>query len=143
MLWLVYIETRRSRSGYTFHVGLGCVSHQSKKQPTVALSTCEAEYLALTSAVKEMQWLRLLLSELGFEQQATKMYQDNTASIQLANGKGHRKHIDIRRQFCKEAVDQGDMEPEYCETGNMIADILPSHCRNSQPRQGWNCSLPI
>jgi hypothetical protein len=55
----------------------------------VALSTCEAEYLALTSAVKEMQWLRLLLSELGFEQQATKMYQDNTASIQLAYGKGH------------------------------------------------------
>jgi hypothetical protein len=87
--WAGCIETRRSRKGYTFHVGLGCVSHQSKKQPTVELSTCEAEYVALTSAVKEMQWLRLLLSELGFEQQATKMYQDNTASIQLAYGKGH------------------------------------------------------
>ena len=56
--WGSCLDTRRSRSGYTFHMGIGCVSHQSKKQPTVALSTAEAEYMSLAEAVKEMNWLR-------------------------------------------------------------------------------------
>ena len=46
----------------------GPVSRCSKRQPTVALSSTEAEYIALTLAAKEATWLRLLLTELGLLQ---------------------------------------------------------------------------
>ena len=84
--WGSCLETRKSRTGYTFYIGEGCVSHQSKKQATGALSTAEAEYMALSEATKEMKWLRQLLEELGFPQEITEIFQDNKACVQMAKG---------------------------------------------------------
>ena len=68
------------------------VSWQTKKQPTTALSTTEAEYLSLSTASQEMLWLRQLLEELGYSQQTTTIQQDNTGCIQLSdNNKFHQK----------------------------------------------------
>lgn len=62
--WAGDQDTRRSTSGFIFNVGSGTISWSSKRQPTVALSTCEAEYMGQTEATKEAVWLKSLLKEL-------------------------------------------------------------------------------
>jgi hypothetical protein len=121
------LDSRKSRTGYTFHVGVGCISHQSKRQPTVALSTAEAEYMALAEATKELKWLRQLLAELGFNQEPTEVFQDNRACVQMANGNvNHQrsKHIDIRHHFIQEAIENGDMKLTWVPSADMVADIM-------------------
>ena len=66
--WVGDKESRKSTSGFIFMLNGGPVSWCSKRQPTVALSSTEAEYIALTLAAKEATWLRLLLTELGLLQ---------------------------------------------------------------------------
>ena len=120
------LEARKSRTGYTFHIGVRCISHQSK-QPTVALSTAEAEYMALGEAAKEMKWLRQLLQELGFTQEPTEIHQDNKACVQMANGNvNHQrsKHIDMRHHFVQEAIKNGDIRLSWVPSADMIADIM-------------------
>ncbi|RKK17238.1 hypothetical protein BFJ67_g17769, partial [Fusarium oxysporum f. sp. cepae] len=62
--WAGDHDTRRSTAGYVFNVGTGAISWSSKRQPTVALSSCEAEYMGQTQCTKEAIWLRGLLREL-------------------------------------------------------------------------------
>ena len=66
--WAGDLESRKSTFGFIFMLNGGQVSWCSKRQPTVALSSTEAEYIALTLAAKEALWLRLLLTELGLLQ---------------------------------------------------------------------------
>ena len=66
--WGNDINTRRSTTGYIFYLSGGAISWSSKRQATVALSSTEAEYMALTQAIKEAIWLRSLLAELNYTQ---------------------------------------------------------------------------
>ena len=66
--WAGDKESRKSTSGFIFMLNGGPVSWCSKRHATVALSSTEAEYIALTLAAKEATWLRLLLTELGLLQ---------------------------------------------------------------------------
>lgn len=66
--WAGNKASRKSSSGFFFMLNRGPVSWCSKRQPTVALSSTEAEFIALTLAAKEATWLRLLLTELGLLQ---------------------------------------------------------------------------
>ena len=59
--WVGDVDTRKSTSGYTFHLGTSAISWSSKKQPVVALSTAEAEYIAATSCATQAVWLRRIL----------------------------------------------------------------------------------
>ena len=63
--WAGDRDTRRSTSGYVFNVGSGAISWSSKRQPTVALSSCEAEYMGQTQATKEAVWLSDLLDQIN------------------------------------------------------------------------------
>ena len=63
--WAGDHATRKSTSGFIFMLNGGPVSWCSKRQATVALSSTEAEYVALTLAAKEATWLRLLLTKIG------------------------------------------------------------------------------
>eukprot|EP00253_Pinus_taeda_P008596 PITA_08596 len=63
--WAGNLDDRRSITGYAFSIGSGVISWCSKKQSTVALSSCEAEYQALCVATYEAIWLRRLLSDAG------------------------------------------------------------------------------
>jgi len=120
-------DTRKSTTGYVFFIGNGCVSWQTKKQPTTALSTTEAEYLSLSTASQEMLWLRQLLEELGYSQKTTTIQQDNTGCIQLSeNNKHHQrtKHIDIRHHFIKDLVLNDVLKLVFCNSENMVADLF-------------------
>ena len=66
--WAGDREDRKSTSGYVFMLNNGPISWCSRRQQTVALSSTEAEYMALTLAAKETIWIRLLMTELGLMQ---------------------------------------------------------------------------
>ena len=65
--WVANLDDRRSIMGYAFSIGSGVIAWSSKKQSTVALSSCEAEYQALCAATCEVIWLRRLLNDAGEE----------------------------------------------------------------------------
>ena len=72
-------------SGYVFIVGGGAITWRSKKQTTIALSSMEAEYIALSEASREACWLQSLYEELGYTQQSPNLIKgDNDGSIAMA-----------------------------------------------------------
>jgi len=126
--WAGDVDTRRSTSGYVFQFGNGTISWSSRKQPTVAKSSTEAEYVALSSATKEAIWLRRLMKDLGkLTDASTTIYEDNQGAIELAkNAKYHSrtKHIDICHHFVRERVVSNEIRVIYCRTEDMVADIM-------------------
>ncbi|TMW61094.1 hypothetical protein Poli38472_014555 [Pythium oligandrum] len=127
--WAGDIETRRSTSGYVSVLNGGCISWRSKKQRTVALSSTEAEYMALSEATQEAVWLKSFMCELGEDSGngALTVFEDNQGAIALAkNPEFHKrtKHIDIRYHFVREKVEDGQVVLEYCPTQEMLADLM-------------------
>ena len=107
----------------------GAVSWTSRLQPTVAHSTCEAEFIAAASATKEALWLRKLGVDLQVEGCAcVQLYGDNQGCIQLAkNGGvacGRTKHIDVAHCFVRERWERGEIGLTHIPTGDMVADSL-------------------
>ena len=129
--WAGDYDTRKSTSGFVFGVGSAAISWSSKLQATVALSTCEAEYIGQTNAAKEAIWLRRLLDEIqpktANQPRATIIYCDNQGAIALAkNPQFHArtKHIDIQHHFVREKVNEGVVQLEYIDTERQVADGL-------------------
>ncbi|KAK2976468.1 hypothetical protein RJ640_003077 [Escallonia rubra] len=95
------LDDRKSTSGYAFHIGSAIFSWSSKKQQIVALSTCEAEYIAAAACTCQAIWLKNILKELYLiEEGSTTIYIDNKSAIALAkNPVSHSrsKHIDTRQ----------------------------------------------
>lgn len=105
----------------------GCISWDSKKQRTVALSSTEAEYMALGEAAKEAVYLRRLLRELGINAGRVKLSNDNIGAQRLATNPvfhARTKHIDIRHHFVREIVDAGLIRLEHVASEEMPADVL-------------------
>ena len=119
---------RKSTTGYVFQLGNVTISWKSKRRTVVALSSTEAEYVALCAAAQETVWLRHLLASIRFKQKdATVVHEDNQGTIALTkNPKNHSrtKHIDIKYHFVREAVEKKDVRLVYCPTEKMVADIL-------------------
>ena len=126
--WAGDTNDRKSTSGYVFMLSGGAVSWSSKKQKCVALSTAEAEYIALSSAVQESVWLRQLIKELeNSPETPTRILEDNQSAIAMTKNPqfhGRAKHIDIRHHFIREQVSRGTVQLKYCPTTEMTADIL-------------------
>lgn len=122
------IDTRRSRTGYAFKIGNGLITWRSQRQETVALSTAEAEFMAVTEGTKEAIWLRQLLMDIGFEQkEATVMRVDNLSAIRLLQNPEfhHRtKHIDVRLFFVRELYRKGKIELEHVASKDQLADVF-------------------
>lgn len=125
--WAGDSNDRKSTSGYLFFIGSAPVSWRSKKQSCVALSSAEAEYVALACAAQEAMWLRQLLSEISGGAETILIYEDNQSAIQMAKNPqfhGRSKHIDIRYHFIRDVVNKKCVTLEYCPTDQMIADML-------------------
>lgn len=119
---------RKSCTGYVFISQGGAISWCSRRQQTVALSTAEAEYMAMSSAAQEALWLRQLHVEFG--QPLTgplQIFSDNQSAIKLSANDCYlprSKHIDIRYHFLREHVHNLNIKFYYCRGDKMIADIL-------------------
>ncbi|RYC77798.1 hypothetical protein BFJ63_vAg19328, partial [Fusarium oxysporum f. sp. narcissi] len=130
--WAGDHDTRRSTAGYVFNVDTGAISWSSKRQPTVALSSCEAEYMGQTQCTKEAIWLRGLLRELLAQYkhgdlQTTILYGDNQGAIAMAKTPqfhARTKHIDLQWHYVRDRVSDGDVELQYVPTEQQIADGL-------------------
>lgn len=91
-------------TGYVFTLGSVVVSWKATLQPTVTLSTTEAEYMALTEAAKEGIWLKGLVSDLGLHHDQAVVFCDSLSAICLAKDQVHHertKHIDVRYHFLR------------------------------------------
>lgn len=120
---------RKSYTGYAFFLGGSAISWESKRQGNVALSSTEAEYIALTTAAKEAVYLKRLMKEIGMSgyENATVLYGDNLSAQHLARNPiyhARSKHIDIRYHFVREAVANKEIELKYICTNDMVADVL-------------------
>ena len=111
-----------------FYVNECLVSWNSQKQKTVALSSCEAEFMAATAAACQALWLRSLLGELtGKENNVVKLLVDNKSAIALMKNPvfhGRSKHIDTRFHFIRECVEEGQIIVEFIRTDEQRADSL-------------------
>ena len=126
--WAGDVDSRRSTSGYVFKIGDSTISWCSKRQVTVAKSSTEAEYVALSIASQEAIWLRQLMNDIAHKiTSPTIIYEDNNGAIELSkNAKYHNrtKHIDISFHFVRERVDLKEILVTYCPTNEMVADVL-------------------
>lgn len=118
----------RSTSGYVFKLFGNTVSWASRKQPTVSLSSTEAEYVALTEAICECKWIQKLLAELSIPCSGpVVIFEDNQSCIRVADDQKSRKrmkHLDIKYHFICEAITNGEIRLEYKPTNEQLADIM-------------------
>ena len=124
---------RRSITGYGFQLSVNgpLVSWKSRKKATVALSTCEAEYMSLAAAVQEAQFLfQLLESFIDISRNVFKsisLYCDNQGDIALAkNPVQHQrsKHIDVRYHFVRSEIEKQLLNVVYVPSNDNLADVF-------------------
>ncbi|GJZ05147.1 retrovirus-related pol polyprotein from transposon TNT 1-94 [Tanacetum coccineum] len=135
-------DTRRSTSGSAQFLRDKLVSWSLKKQKSVAISTIEAYYIALSGCCAQILWMRSQLSDYGFTFNKIPLYCDNQSAIVLCyNNVQHSrsKHIDIRHHFIKEQVENRVVEVYFVETKYQLADI----CTKALSREHFELILPL
>jgi hypothetical protein len=122
------IDTSRSTSGTMFFLGDCLVSWQSIKQKVVALSSCEAEYIATTTTTTQVLWLSRLLGELlGRKVEVVELKVDSKSALALAKNPvfhDKSKHIRTKYYFIRECLEEGSIKANYIATTDQLADIL-------------------
>nr|GEY77774.1 retrovirus-related Pol polyprotein from transposon TNT 1-94 [Tanacetum cinerariifolium] len=109
-------DSRRSTSGSAQFLGDKLISWSSKKQKCTTISSTEAEYIALFGCCAQILWIRLQLTDYGFQFNKIPLYCDNKSAIALCcNSVQHSraKHIDVRCYFIKEQVENGIMKLHF------------------------------
>ena len=126
--WASDIADRKSISGYSFYFEGSLVSWSAVKQKSIALSSTEAEYYAMTHAFKEALWIRSFLEFLNFPiPRPFPILSDNQAACALSLSpavSARSKHIDIRHHFIRSHVQDGSFSTTWIPTGDMPADIF-------------------
>ena len=123
-------EDRRSTTGCIFKLGFsgGAVNWPTKKQQTVALSSCEAEYQSLAAAAQGATFLRSLMCEMGYQQmQATVIGENNQSCIKLATNPvmlARSKNINTKYHFVREKIDENPVQLVCTPTDQLAADLL-------------------
>ncbi|GKD98892.1 retrovirus-related pol polyprotein from transposon TNT 1-94 [Tanacetum coccineum] len=120
-------DTQRSTSGSMQLLGDRLVSWSSKKQKSTALSSTEAEYIALSGCCAQILWMRSQLTDYGLGFNKIPLYCDNKSTIALCCNNvqiSRSKHIDIRYHFIKEQVENGVVELYFVRTEYQLADIF-------------------
>ena len=119
------LQTRKSTSGFVFLLWGAPISWASKRQACVALSTTEAEVIALVEAAKEAVWLRRFIRELGFPEQTVPLFCDNQSAISLIRNPvlhSRVKHMSVRLSFTREAQENDIINVSYIRTEQQMAD---------------------
>jgi len=122
------LVSRKSTSGYIFTLHGGPIAWSSSLQKVTALSSSEAEYMAMSEALKELLWLRSLLKSLGLEQSGeTELKVDNQAAIALSkNPEFHKrsKHIGVRFHRIRQEQELGNVTVTHVSSDGQVADLL-------------------
>jgi hypothetical protein len=142
--WGNDLDQRRSTSGYIFSlsgdIGINNpISWNSQLQKTIALSSCEAEYMALKEAIKEAIYLNSMFQylnnhlDLGYTARTPRILVDSDSAKKLAeNPEFHKrsKHIEIIYHFNRQAIQEGKVELIYIPRKYQLADFLTKNENN-------------
>jgi hypothetical protein len=121
------IDTSKSMSKILFFFGKCLVRWQSVKQQVVALSSCEAEYIAAFTASTQVLWLVRLLSDLSKDTGTVELKVDSKSSLALAKNPAFHewsKHIRVRYHFIRGCLEEGNIKACYINTKYQLADLL-------------------
>ena len=123
------VDKRRSVSGGIVMLGGAAISWFSRMQKVSALSTSEAEYIALSEGVKEILFLQQVHSFMGprMDEYCINVFEDNEGALKMANNpiSSHRtKHIDVRHHFIRQHVQEGTISIVHIGTEEQHADVL-------------------
>ncbi|GJU65119.1 retrovirus-related pol polyprotein from transposon TNT 1-94 [Tanacetum coccineum] len=130
-------DTRRITSGSAQFLGDKLVSWSSKKQKSTAISSIEAEYIALSGCCAQILWMHSQITDYGFQFNKIPLYCDNQSAIALfCNNVQHsrEKHIDVCYLFIKEQVENVIVELYFVRTKYQLADIFTKPL----PRERFN-----
>ncbi|MCO5607756.1 hypothetical protein L7F22_061957 [Adiantum nelumboides] len=126
--WAGCFDTRVSTSGFCFMLGSSCISWLSKKQSTVATSSCEAEYRAFFTPTVECAWFRRLMADLGVGQDtANTIYLDSQSALAVARNSvfhARTKHIEVHYHYVRERLSAGEISSAYVPTQDNLADLF-------------------
>ena len=122
-------ESRKSTSGYLFTLAGGAISWRSKLQTGTAQCTLESEYTALSHAIRELLWLRILMVDILGKGifVPTVLYCDNQGAISFCKHgavSDNTEHIDVKYHFIREHVQKKTVALRYIPTNEMVADVL-------------------
>ncbi|GKA98592.1 retrovirus-related pol polyprotein from transposon TNT 1-94 [Tanacetum coccineum] len=121
------LDTRKSTSGGIQFLGDKLVSWMSKKQDCTAMSSAEAEYVALSASCAQVMWMRTQLQDYGFNYNKIPLYCDSQSAIAIScNPVQHSrtKHIHTQYHFIKEHVENGIIELYFVRTEYQLADMF-------------------
>ena len=126
--WAGCYDTRVSTSGFCFMLGSSCISWLSKKQPTVATSSCEAEYRAAFIATIECVWLKRLMVDLDVGQDSpTTIFTNSQSALAVARNlvfHARTKHIEVHYHYVRERLSAGEISLAYVPTQDNLADLF-------------------
>ena len=104
------------------------VSWQTKKQPTIALSSAESELMSIVDVVKEALFFHQLISQMQYVVSLPIIiHVDNQSAIKIASNDIFRertKHIDTKYHFIKHHINNNTVKLSWIETKHQIADIF-------------------
>lgn len=122
------MDDRKSTGGMAFYLNESLITWVSQKQRCVALSSCEAEFMAATAAACQGIWLQKVLSYISeVKADPVILYINNRSAIDLTKNQvfhGRSKHIDVRYHFIRECVEQGSIVVKHVMSNEQRADIL-------------------
>ncbi|GAB2291727.1 hypothetical protein Dimus_038172 [Dionaea muscipula] len=119
-------DGRKSTTAYCITVGGNCVSWKTQLQPLVALSTTEAEYVAITDIFKEGIWVQGLLKEINLLRTCCTIFTDSQSALHLCKNPVHHertKHIDVKYHFIRDSLVDGILEISKVPTEDNPADM--------------------
>jgi hypothetical protein len=125
--WAADVNDRRSQTGFFLRLAGGPISWTSRAQKTIALSSTEAEYMALSDCSRQVVWVHTLLGELGYSLKPIPICGDNQGSIFIASNpvtEKRSKHIDIRYHYVREVIRRKIVEVYFIEGEENPADLL-------------------
>ncbi|GJX16881.1 retrovirus-related pol polyprotein from transposon TNT 1-94 [Tanacetum coccineum] len=136
-------DSRRSTSGSAQFLGDRLVSWSSKKQRSTAISTTEAEYIAMSGCCAQILWMRSQLKDYGFDFNKIPLYCDNKSAIALCCNNSSSTLALIHNMtyvhyFIREQVENRVVELYFVETNYQLADILTK----ALPRERFEFLLP-
>ena len=125
--WAGDISDRKSVSGYIIKVFGNTITWITRKQNCVALSSTEAELVALCLAVQDCLFFKKLLCDMNVNVNTFKIFEDNQGCISLIKNPGNNKrvkHIDLKYNFICEHLNSKTIILEYISTKLQQADLL-------------------